>query len=293
MSGTSLAAFKQLSTSLSWLQVLEQSVSALGLEEARSLAGRGLAELERVVPELKAPDAPGPRNLNAIEFEGSQERFVLLTAVSSFFLRAAEDHRLALVIEDLQWADEASLAVLGFVARRIESSRLAIFATSRVASNEEPSPSLRAVRAAGGGVKNLPLPGLSLEEARTLFGERIKSRGLADTDGGALLMNERTTRPSGTFVTDAQLQALVARAEGNPLYLLELASAPGAESGDLPLSLTDAVRRKLEGLDHDDRALLERAAVIGPRFRLSMLLKTVTKEPADAISRLDALCESG
>ena len=60
-----------------------------------------------------------------------QARFALLDAVTGFLRRAAAADPLLLVLEDLHWADEASLALLGFVAGELRAAQLLLVATCR------------------------------------------------------------------------------------------------------------------------------------------------------------------
>ena len=59
--------------------------------------------------------------------------------------------------------------------------------------------------------------------------------------------------------------ATIARAEGNPLFIVELARAREA-IGQLPLTLRGALGARLDELDIDDRSLLAHAAVVGETF---------------------------
>src|SRR5262249_56510538 len=70
----------------------------------------------------------------------AEARFQLLDAVTSFLRRAAAHEPLLLVLEDLHWADEASLALLAFVAGELRAARLLLVATCR---EREPHPPLR------------------------------------------------------------------------------------------------------------------------------------------------------
>lgn len=81
----------------------------------------------------------------------------------------------------------------------------------------------------------------------------IELDGLADAEAQAL------AESAGAL--DA---ALLARAEGNPLFIVELARA--RESGQLPLTLQGALGSRLDELDADDRALLAHGAVVGETF---------------------------
>src|SRR4029077_18905588 len=84
-----------------------------------------------------------------------------------------------------------------------------------------------------------------------LSGDRffIELEGLDPDEARALAANAGSSAPGGLL-----------RAEGNPLFIVELARARDP-AGELPLTLQGALGARLDELDVDDRALLARAAV--------------------------------
>ena len=83
----------------------------------------------------------------------------------------------------------------------------------------------------------------------------------------------------------------ISRAEGNPLFIVELARAhdPG---GDLPLTLQGALGARLDELANDDRALLANAAVIGETFApadAAVLARVEVPTVSRALARLGEL----
>jgi len=59
------------------------------------------------------------------------DRLVVSTATMALLRQAAQAQRLLLVVDDVQWLDRSSAAVLGFVARRLAGSRVGLIAASR------------------------------------------------------------------------------------------------------------------------------------------------------------------
>jgi DNA-binding CsgD family transcriptional regulator len=120
------------------------------------------------------------------------DRFVLGLAVLGLLAENAAGRPLVCLVDDAQWLDEASSQVLGFVGRRLLAEPVGLLAAVREAAGERLFPGL---------------PTLTLE-------------GLADQDASALL----------TAAVPGQLDQrvrdrIVAETGGNPLGLLELASA--------------------------------------------------------------------
>ena len=65
------------------------------------------------------------------------------------------------------------------------------------------------------------------------------------------------------------LSDLVSRAEGNPLYLRELAiAAKGAQSDELPPTIEGVIQARADRISHADRELLQIASVLGREFVL-------------------------
>lgn len=117
-------------------------------------------------------------------------------AVLGLFAEAAVDEPLICVVDDVQWIDRLSAAILAFVARRLDAESVAlVFAVSGPASELVPSE-------AGllSGLPELRVDGLCADDARALLDEVL---------AGAIPPRVR--------------DGIVAEARGNPLALLELA----------------------------------------------------------------------
>src|SRR4029077_9179084 len=122
----------------------------------------------------------------------AEARFKLLDAVTSFLRRAAAREPLLVVLEDLHWADEASLALLGFVAGELRAARLLLVATCR---EHEPH---RWPRGLASAVR---------------LGQRVPLKGLDRSDIADLVARATTASPPPSLV--GRLHDLT---EGNPFY---------------------------------------------------------------------------
>src|SRR5262249_58352833 len=92
------------------------------------LAGDGpvLAYLVPAIRQRRPEVEPTPPQGGDVE-----ARFALLDAVTGFLRRAAASDPLLLVLEELHCADEASLALLGFVAWSLRAPQLLLVASCR------------------------------------------------------------------------------------------------------------------------------------------------------------------
>ncbi|MBZ9638351.1 AAA family ATPase [Streptomyces sp. PSKA30] len=174
----------------------------------------------------------------ALGFDSGQppERLRVSNAVLRLLQTVAAGGPLLIVVDDLPWADRASTAVLGLVARRVTGVGVSFLATARSGTQSLYE---------GGALSTYELPPLDEESAAQLIGSKFP--GLA-----------RRVR-----------QHLLAVAGGNPLALLELPTALHPALADPPAVLP--LGRRLEtlfgsrvtGLPEPSRRLLLLAALEG------------------------------
>jgi DNA-binding CsgD family transcriptional regulator len=175
---------------------------------------------------------------------------------------AAEIHsRAALtvaVMEDVHWADEATIDLLSFVGRRLGRMRALLLVTCRDDELGDDHP-LRLVLgdlATQRSTRRMSLPPLSQQAVRTLAGQR-------DLDAGEL------HRVTG----------------GNPFYVTEIVEA-GWPS--VPPTVRDAVQARLARLTPSARRVVEAAAVMGARVDRSLLSLVLAGSGASVDERLTA-----
>ncbi len=224
--------------------------------------------------------SPDPRRAQAASLLRSQRLGLFAdgdAAVSSVeVLMALADELCAaaptvMVVDDLQWADDASLLVWHQLAASVDQLRLLLIATCR---SDPRRPEVQQVRAAlarrGGAVVTLgPLP---------------------ETDVAALVTGMLGTLPGGA------LRQLTDQAAGNPLYLRELVDALARErmqpgpAGDgraaqeqLPVSLAAVLNDRLSSVSAETAQILRTAALLGAKFTvtdLAVLLRRPVSELA-------------
>ncbi len=228
----------------------------LALEPGPARARRRRAR--RHVEELLA-GAPSGSDEGA-EREAFRAREALAHEVTS----RSSSEPVLLVLDDLHWADTASLKVLRhLVSSAAPGHRLAVLVTRR--RLPEPTGDLAEVgeELARHHVTRLDLAGLTLEEARSLV-----------------------DAVAGTVVPAEVVADWHRRSGGNPYFLVELARLDARDSTTLPATVRDVIVRRLEVLPEPTRELLLLAAVLGRRFSLD-LLAAVAGEPVEDVD--DAL----
>jgi predicted ATPase len=111
-----------------WHQSLRVYVQACDPETLRSELGLAAVDLAAFVPEVRQrlPDLPEPPAL-----EPHEARLRLFEGVVDFLRKASARRPLAIVLDDLHGADEASLSLLEFLAAELRSAHLLVLGTYR------------------------------------------------------------------------------------------------------------------------------------------------------------------
>jgi DNA-binding CsgD family transcriptional regulator/tetratricopeptide (TPR) repeat protein len=171
--------------------------------------------------------------------QGRPERDELFTAL----LRqvTADDRLNVIVIEDIHWADEATLDLMRFLTRRIRVAPVLVIATYRDDWLAPSSPLRLALGdlAARRWTRRLDLPPLSAAAVRTM-----------------------------ALGTDLDADQLYQLAGGNPFYVTEMLEAG---TNGVPLSARDAILSRTGRLGEAARQVLETAALMGLRIDASLL----------------------
>jgi hypothetical protein len=278
-----------------FVEILESALTQSSSPDAfRDAIGPDGAELVRLMPSLAAriPGMARPQ-----EVTPQQSRRLLFNAVAAVVTRVSAQQPLLLLIEDLHWADEGSLALLVHLARAVAKLPVMIVANHR---DER------------GGEADLTEQAL-YELSRLPYAGHVKLLGLPDNEVAALLQALSEKVPPPLLV-----EAISLATEGNPLFVRELYEHLSGEAklfgpdGDFRQDLTleqisvpDGVRRllarRLSLLGPETRRVLLYAATIGKSFAFDLLVLSVGEEEealldnlekAEKIGLLDSVLES-
>jgi|GEM_PF-4163784 len=180
--------------------------------------------------------------------------------------------RRVLLVDDLQWSDQDSLEWLAYLARQPVTASLVIVATLR-----------------GEYVPDRPalvecLDALDRHDAL----HRVSLAPLVPSDARGLI-----ARNASSSAVD--VERLVARAGGNPLYLLELLAAieRGEAHDSLPPRINTVISQRFASLDEASRGLLALAAVHERPFDVPLIARLTDTLPEQAADTVDALIERG
>ena len=232
-----------------------------------------MAELISIAPEMQVdyPDIPPNPDL---EPESEQRR--LFECILRFFSAVCAEKPLLLVLEDIQWSDSGTLALLQFLARRCREHPVMLLGTYREVE----------LNAA------LPFHQTLLDLKRKSLGTQIKLQRLDEDktrDMLAVIFAEE--------ITPDFLEGIYTVTEGNPFFIEEVCKAlvesgqvyfdgerwhrpPDMADMEIPQSVKVTVQSRVSKLSESAQEIMLNAAMIGREFDFE-LLKMVTDEQED------------
>ena len=191
--------------------------------------------------------------------------------------RAAAAQPLTIVLEDLHWADTATLRVLRLLTEIQSAVPVLVVLTWR----DRPEPT--------GALADLSE---SLGRRHAL---RLELGGVDEASVGAMVSVVTRRR-----IEPAQASTLRERTEGNPFFLIEYARAwrAGTDLGDLlraeaPTAVREVIVRRLGRLPEQTRTALGTAAVVGRRFDVATLSAATGDDEEDLLDRLEPAQAAG
>jgi DNA-binding SARP family transcriptional activator/tetratricopeptide (TPR) repeat protein len=164
-------------------------------------------------------------------------------------------------LDDVQWLDEGSAALLHYIARSPRLPRLVCAARSgEIDDNPHVSRVMR-----------------DLARER-----RLTKVALGPLDPGELSVLVRTVAP------DADEVQVLAGSGGNPLFAIELSRAAPAD-GSAPASLSALIAARLDQLDDASRELVAWASVMGRQFDVDVVGRATGMPAGETLSALEKL----
>jgi DNA-binding CsgD family transcriptional regulator len=263
-----------------WQQVLRAADRITGMErlaadqpgvtEVSGLVARvahdlGVAaDLALLAPEVVA----GPADAAAPG--GPQQRFRVFDAVTRLLRRLAAPQGLLLVLDDLHWADRASVLLLGHLARDLQPSRLLVMVTYRDTE--------------AGGTQ------VVAELIREPVTNRLDLRGLGVADVGRQL-----AALTGEVVAPELTARVHQLTGGNPFFVAEVAGtlADGVASARIPSTVVEAIKRRLDRLSPRCRHQLRAASIVGREFSIALVAAIVNRPVLSCLGPLEEAVTAG
>jgi predicted ATPase len=217
-------------------------------------------------------------------------RNLLFENVSLGLTRQSKNVPTLLCLEDLQWADPSSLALMHYVARNTRKSNLLILGTYR--------PEDVSVKE---GQHHPLIETMQLMSREELF-DRLDLERLCDDclpDFLRCLLGE-------VDFSDEFTGRVYEETEGNPLYIIELVKllvdervitnengvwrlAEDLEQVLIPSKIQDVIVRRLNRVESDDRKVLDYASVVGVVFTSEILSAALGMKKLQLLERLRVL----
>jgi tetratricopeptide (TPR) repeat protein len=244
-------------------------IDACPTDQLPGRLGRFAGELARLAPGIstRVPGLPEP-----VQADEDTERRRLFDAVAAWIQAAGGGQPTVLVVDDLHWADRATLLALRHLLRSEEVRNVLVIGTYRDTDLDRAHPlaAMRADLRRERSVGRIDLKGLTAEEVRAF----LESAGGHELDAGA----------------DALVEALHRETEGNPFFLEETLAhlvetgaihrgADGRwtsphttiEDFGIPEGVREVIGRRLARLSDDCNRVLGMAAVLGGQFDIAVL----------------------
>ncbi len=199
-----------------------------------------LACLFPVLRELVPPEGQALSSMPPAMQIGRERAFAVMRRLVQ---RLTEQRPLVLLLDDLHWADEDSLALLGHLVTGV--TRLLVLATTRSFHD-----------CGGGDGETLERFVKRLERGGQAALTRLTLGPLAASDDARVVA---ATLPPGIAMAPRAVESICREAAGNPFLLVELARLHG-EQLELP-TLASVVRRRLSLLSAEELAVVELAAI--------------------------------
>jgi predicted ATPase/DNA-binding winged helix-turn-helix (wHTH) protein len=268
---------------LPFVEILENFVDRVSNPDSlRTALGDQGPELARLIPKLKniLPELPPP-----LDLPPAQARRHLFNCFFDFAARIASEQPTLMILDDLHWADDSTLALLDHLTQRLSDLPLMVIGTYRDAD-------LNVTRGLAKTLEDL---------LRGRLATRVSLKGLPRDEVAAMLKSLSGKTPPAVVVSE-----IYAETEGNPFFVEELFrhleeedrlyDSSGQFRSELKIAELDAppsvrlvVARRLARLSDLTQKILATAAVIGRFFSFEILQAS---SGADADSLLECVEEA-
>lgn len=220
--------------------VMRALVAEFGADQVLDWAGAGAGVLAALLPDLDVHDTGSDLG-----------RGRLFEVVAIVLERAAADHRVVVVIEDLQWADGSTRDLLRFANRALADAPVLLVLTYRTDEM----------------TRTHPLRPFLAELDRSRAVQRVAVPRLSRAQVGQQIAGILGSSPSGDVV-----DRVFGRSEGLPFFVEELACAENdGHSGGLSDSLRDLLLVRVEQLSRPAQEVLRLLSVGGSRSSHAVL----------------------
>jgi DNA-binding CsgD family transcriptional regulator/tetratricopeptide (TPR) repeat protein len=256
-----------------WVQPLRSYIQHQEPDQLRSQMGLGAADIAEIISDVgeKLPGLEPP-----LALEPEKARFRLFDSITTFLKNTAQSQGLMLVLDDLHWADKASLFLLQFLARQLVESRLLVVGCYRDVelSRRHPLSETLAQLSRQPGFRRYMLPGLDREDT----GRFIEAT-------------------AGIGPPQKLVEIIYEHTEGNPYFMTEVVRFLSEQGGmtheepgvphdiQIPEGVREVIGQRLNRLSDQCNGVLTTASIIGREFSLAQLTQLINDLSEDRLLR--------
>jgi hypothetical protein len=260
-----------------FVEALRHYVVSCPAAELASRSQHLSGELRRILPELgdRVPGLPEPV---AGDPEGARSR--LFEAVAALLCEAAQRTTVLLILDDLHWADRATLLLLKYIVRYPRAARLMVLGTYRDTELDAGHPLFAALTELGRE-------------------QEVQRRALAPLDAAAVA--ELVSIHAGSQSSSELRRVVYEGTEGNAFFVVEMlrhltesgAIGDGPRSGatgarpPVPDGVKDVIGKRVRRLGERNDRLLMTASVLGRDFELPVLYRVSDLAENELLDLLD------
>jgi len=195
-------------------------------------------------------------------------RQTLFVSVIDALREATREQPTVLIVEDVQWADAASLRLLRTLVDALPAMPVLLVMTCRDEPLEVEEPAREFVRSLPTGVGRIRLSGLGRDEVAELVARILGGRATADV-----------------------ATAVHTRTGGNPFFVREVARLldvqPASAMTSVPEGVREVLERRIARLSDDGQRVLEIAAVAGDGGEVRLVAAVAGTSEGEVLTRLD------
>lgn len=258
------------------------TLHAVAPDEIKNLVPARWPDIQRLLPTEAVSQA------HELE-EGQEEQQRLFWSVTGFIQAISVERPVALLLDDLHWADASSLELLQHLSRHTRAHRVLLLGTYRDVEVNRRHPLEAALTDLGRErlldeieVRRLDEAGTGELVAATLGGEEVAQEFVVlvhrQTEGNPFFVEEVVR----TLVDRGDVYRRDGRWEGRSIADLEV-----------PKSVRSVVGQRLSRLDEDTQEVLREASVLGPAFGFSDLHRMCERKEADLEAALEQALAAG
>ncbi len=228
----------------------------------------------------------GPKVTDQKTFDSS--RFSAWLNLAEKVKEIASDHPLIIFLDDLQWADQATLQLLKYMSINLGSAPVLFIGTYRPEDIEKEH-SLKEViydMSRENIHHEIELDRLNWRSTKEIVSSLI---GRGEVPDDFVKFIHRTTDGNPLFVKECIKQML----DDGTIDVRNSNYPTSTDNVKIPKMINDVIKRRVERLDKDTRVIIEKASVIGDSVPYALLKDILDIDEIDMLEHVDILLSSG